>query len=116
MTAPDQYAGLSRGQFLSRTGSCKTFDNDADGYCRGEAIGTVILKRLDHAEADKDNIYAVIRSAGTNHSAEATSITHPHAPTQEALYRQVMRQARIRPLDVDYIEAHGTGTQGKFVI
>ncbi|KAL8790015.1 MAG: hypothetical protein Q9195_006564 [Heterodermia aff. obscurata] len=102
---------LSRGQFLSKTGSCKTFDNFADGYCRGDSIGTVVIKRLDDAVADKDNILGVILGAATNHSANAISITHPHAPTQENLYRKVIAQGGVEALDVDYVEMHGTGTQ-----
>lgn len=111
MTSPDLYAGLSRGQFLSKTGSCKTFDNQADGYCRADAVATVVLKRLVDAEADKDHVLGVIRGAATNHSAEAISITHPHAETQSRLYRKVLQQAGIAPLDVNYVEMHGTGTQ-----
>ncbi|MCJ1247156.1 hypothetical protein MMC30_004368 [Trapelia coarctata] len=111
LTSPDLYAGLSRGQFLSKTGSCKTFDDGADGYCRADAVATIVLKKLVDAEADKDNILGVIRGAATNHSAEAISITHPHAETQSRLYRKVLQQAGIAPLDVNYIEMHGTGTQ-----
>lgn len=49
MTNSDIFAGLSRGQFLSKRGPCATFDNDADGYCRADAVGTVIVKRLEDA-------------------------------------------------------------------
>ncbi|KAL8723397.1 MAG: hypothetical protein Q9225_000313 [Loekoesia sp. 1 TL-2023] len=111
LTSPDLYAGLSRGQFLSKTGSCKTFDNAADGYCRGDSIGTVIIKRLDDAILDRDRILGVILGAATNHSANAISITHPHAQTQEHLYRKVLAQGGVDALDVDYVEMHGTGTQ-----
>ncbi|KAL1883479.1 Type I Iterative PKS [Paecilomyces lecythidis] len=111
MTNPDIFAGLSKGQFLSKVGPCQTFDNDADGYCRGDGIGTLILKRLSDAEADKDNILGVILSAATNHSADAISITHPHGGTQEILYRRVLDQAGVDPNDIDYVEMHGTGTQ-----
>lgn len=111
MTSPDLFAGLSRGQFLSKTGSCKTFDDAADGYCRGDGVGTVILKRLDDAVLDHDRILGVILGAATNHSANAISITHPHAKTQENLYRKVLLQSGVSALDVDYVEMHGTGTQ-----
>lgn len=111
LTSPDLFSGLSRGQFLSRTGSCKTFDNDADGYCRADGIGSVVIKRLADAELDRDNILTVILGAGTNHSADAVSITHPHAETQSTLYRDILQQSGIDPLDVGYIEMHGTGTQ-----
>ena len=73
MTNPDNFAGLDRGHFLSNTGNCKTFDDGADGYCRADAVGTVILKRLEDAKADNDPIYGVILEAYTNHSAEADS-------------------------------------------
>jgi acyl transferase domain-containing protein len=71
----------------------------------------VVIKRLEDAEADNDNILGVILGAGTNHSAEAVSITHPHAGHQAYLSRQVLRQAGVDPLDVSYVELHGTGTQ-----
>jgi iterative type I PKS product template protein len=111
MTNPDIFSGLSKGQFLSKTGPCQTFDNDADGYCRGDAVATLVLKRLTDAEADHDNVLGIIRSVATNHSADAISITHPHAGTQENLYRRVLSQARVNFQDISYVEMHGTGTQ-----
>lgn len=111
LTASDLFSGLSRGGFLSPTGGCKTFDDAADGYCRGDAVGTVVLKRFEDAVDDNDNILSVIRGIDTNHSARAVSITHPHKPTQQRLFRSVLRQANLLPEDVDYVEMHGTGTQ-----
>lgn len=111
LTGCNMYDGLSRGSFLSKTGSCKTFDSAADGYCRGEGVGVVVLKRLSDAVANRDPILAVIRSSATNHSAKAVSITHPHVETQERLYRDVLSQAGFDPAEVDYVECHGTGTQ-----
>ncbi|KAF1977949.1 ketoacyl-synt-domain-containing protein [Bimuria novae-zelandiae CBS 107.79] len=111
ITNPDVYAGLDRGGFLSHTGPCKPLDAQADGYCRAEAVGALVLKRLEDAIADRDNIQAIIKSISTNHSAEARSITHPHAGTQEKLLRKVLRDAGVQPGDIDYLEMHGTGTQ-----
>ena len=111
MTNSDIFSGLSRGQFLSKTGNCQTFDNDADGYCRGDGIGSLVIKRLDDAIADNDRILGVIVETETNHSANAISITHPHAPTQEDLFKKVMDDAGVDPHDVNYVEMHGTGTQ-----
>lgn len=90
LTNSDVYAGLSNGHFLSPTGGCKTWDEKADGYCRADGVGSVILKRLEDAEADNDNILGVILSAATDHSAEAVSITHPHDAAQAHLYTQVV--------------------------
>ncbi|PHH52128.1 Conidial pigment polyketide synthase alb1 [Ceratocystis fimbriata CBS 114723] len=111
MTNPDIFSGLSRGQFLSKTGSCKTFDDTADGYCRADGCASVVVKRLEDAEAENDRILAVILGTSTNHSAEAVSITHPHGPTQSVLSRAILDEAGVDPLDVDYVEMHGTGTQ-----
>lgn len=111
LTAPDIFAGLSKGSFLSKTGSCKTWDETADGYCRADGVGSVILKREEDAIADKDNILGVILASGTNHAADAISITHPHAGNQAYLYRSVLHTAGVDPLDVSYVEMHGTGTQ-----
>ncbi|KAL8825773.1 MAG: hypothetical protein Q9191_004205, partial [Dirinaria sp. TL-2023a] len=111
LTNPDVTAGLDRGHFLSRTGNCKTFDDGADGYCRGEGVGIVILKRVEDAQADNDPIHACILSAVTNHSAEAESITRPHVGAQQALFSEVLAKGGVHPNDVSYVEMHGTGTQ-----
>lgn len=111
LSAPDVFAGLSRGGFLSPTGGCKTFDEGADGYCRADGIGVVILKRYADAVANRDNIVAVLKGAVTNHSAEAVSITHPHAATQQRLFSSLVSKAGLHPNDIDYVELHGTGTQ-----
>ncbi|KAI1500862.1 polyketide synthase [Biscogniauxia marginata] len=111
MTNSDIFSGLSRGQFLSKEHNCNTFDNDADGYCRADACASIVIKRLDDALEDKDNILAVVLGSQTNHSADAISITHPHGPTQSILSRAILDEAGVDPLDVDYVEMHGTGTQ-----
>jgi len=112
LTNSDAFAGLSHGHFLSKTpNACKTWDAEADGYCRADAIGSIVMKRLEDAEADNDNILGVILAAATNHSAEAISITHPHAGHQAYLGNLVMNRAAIDPLNVSFVEMHGTGTQ-----
>lgn len=65
LTNSDAFAGLSNGHFLSRTGSCKTWYSQADGYCRADAVGSVVLKRLEDAEADNDNILGVVLAAAS---------------------------------------------------
>ena len=111
LTNPDMTSGLDRGHFLSRTGNCKTFDDSADGYCRGEGVGSVIIKRLDDAIADNDPILAVILGANTNHSAESESITRPHVGAQREVFHKILNQGAVDPYTVGYVEMHGTGTQ-----
>ncbi|KAH7304361.1 BcPKS20, polyketide synthase [Rhexocercosporidium sp. MPI-PUGE-AT-0058] len=99
------------GGFLSETGPCKTFDARADGYCRGEAVGVVVLKPLRAALADGDDIRGVLLATGNNQNVNSTSITNPVLESQTALYRDVLARAGVDPSDVSYVEAHGTGTR-----
>lgn len=108
---PQMYLGLSRAHFLSPTGQCKPFDVSADGYCRGEGCGLVVLKKLANAIEDGDHIYGIIRGVGVNQCGTAKSITHPDHKTQAALFSQVLGASRTSPDSIDVVEAHGTGTQ-----
>lgn len=110
ITSPDMYLGLERAHFLSPTGQCKAFDKSADGYCRSEGCAAVVLKRLSDAVNENDNILGVIKGIAVNQSGQASSITHPHAPTQEKLFHEVLSKAGMRHEDVSVVEAHGTGT------
>ncbi|KAH0526290.1 hypothetical protein TsFJ059_009634 [Trichoderma semiorbis] len=112
LTAPDLFAGLSRAGFLYKTpGGCKTFREDADGYCRAEGVGLVVLKRLEDAVSDNDNILAVLRRGARNSSWNSISITHPSADAQVSVVRDVLRNAGVEPKEIGFVEMHGTGTQ-----
>nr|APH07629.1 PKS1 [Agaricomycetes sp.] len=111
ITSPDMFIGLDRGHFLSPTGQCRPFDASADGYCRGEGCGVFVLKRLDDAVAENDNILGIIRGIEVNQSGLSPSITHPHSPTQANLLGQLLRRSGVNPHSINAVEAHGTGTQ-----
>lgn len=112
LAGQSMFSGLSRGSFLSPSaGGCKTFDAEADGYCRGDGVGCLVLKRFADARADGDEILGLVRAAATNHSSRASSITHPHCGTQKELFREVLARAELAAADIDYVELHGTGTQ-----
>ncbi|OJJ45029.1 hypothetical protein ASPZODRAFT_27057 [Penicilliopsis zonata CBS 506.65] len=107
---PEYFSGFSRGRFLSRTGACKTFSPEADGYCRGEAVGTVILKREEDAIRSNDHILAVIKGSARNTNAgEDASITYPGEQAQRELFKTLLGN-REDPA-ISYVEMHGTGTQ-----
>ena len=108
---PHSWTSLSKSGVLSDTGNCKTYRDDADGYCRGDFVGSVVLKRLEDAVAQNDNILAVLAGSGRNHSGNSTSITTSDAGAQERLFRRIMQSARVSPNDISYVEMHGTGTQ-----
>jgi acyl transferase domain-containing protein len=107
---PEPNVVLSRARMLARDGRCKTFDAEADGYVRGEGCGVVVLKRLSDAAADGDRVLAVIRASAVNQDGPSSGLTVPNGPAQQALLREALAQAGANPADVDYIEAHGTGT------
>lgn len=107
---PHSFACLSKSGVLSDTGNCKPYRDDADGYCRADFVGSVVLKRLEDAVADNDNILAVIASSGRNHSGNSTSITSSDPGAQERLFHKVLRNANVSPDDISYVEMHGTGT------
>lgn len=110
MLSPKLFMAFSSAGMLAKDGRCKTFDEQADGYVRGEGVGAVFLKSLEAAEKDGDHIYAVIVANGENHGGHAHSLTAPNAKSQAALIVDTYRRAGIDPGTVNYIETHGTGT------
>ncbi|KAF2964213.1 hypothetical protein GQX73_g9357 [Xylaria multiplex] len=109
-TSPHFYQNLAQATFLSPTGPTKPFDESADGYCRGEGVGLVVLKRLSKAIEDGDNILGTILSTAVKQSSNKVPITVPHSGSHASLYRKVLEIAKIGPEEVSYLEAHGSGT------
>ena len=103
---PDMFMYLSNQQFLARDGKCKSFDESADGYGRGEGFAAVILKRVDDAIAYGDPIRAVIRGTGTNQDGHTKGFTLPSADAQAELIHDTYRWAGLDFKDTHYIEAH----------
>ena len=95
---------------LSLTGQCRTFDASADGHVRGEGCGMLVLKRLAEAQADGDRIWAVIRGSAVNQNGASAGLTVPYGPAQEQVIEAALDRAGIAPAEIDYLEAHGTGS------
>jgi acyl transferase domain-containing protein/thioester reductase-like protein/SAM-dependent methyltransferase/acyl carrier protein len=110
LTSPDWYHNLAGASFLSTTGQCKPFDIKGDGYCRGEGVAAVYLKKLSSAIADGDHVYGVIAATKVYQNQNCTAITVPNAISLSQLFGDVVKQARLEPRDVSVVEAHGTGT------
>ncbi|EEQ34967.1 Fum1p [Microsporum canis CBS 113480] len=109
--APTMSTTMSDNMVLSPNGICKSFDAEADGYGRGEAINAVYVKLLNDAIRDGDPIRAIIRSTTTNCDGKTPNITTPGAETQEYLIRQAYSQAKIHDIsETAFFECHGTGT------
>ena len=111
MLGPETFAALSQLGALSPDGRCKTFDASADGYGRGEGCGIVVLKRLSDAQRDGDRIQAVVHGIAVGHGGRSNGLTAPNVRSQAQVIRAALASAGKAARDVDYIEAHGTGTQ-----
>lgn len=98
------------GGVLAPDGRIKSFSADADGYARSEGAGMLVLKRLDDARRDGDEILAVIAGSAVNHDGRSNGLLAPNPDAQADVLRRAYRDAGINPRTVDYIEAHGTGT------
>jgi acyl transferase domain-containing protein len=110
MLSPLSTLALSHLRMMAPDGRCKTFDEAADGFVRGEGCGIVVLKRLRDALADGDRILALIRGTAVNQDGRSGGLTAPNGPAQEAVIRRALANAGVSPGGVDYVEAHGTGT------
>ncbi len=95
---------------MAPDGRCKAFDARANGYVRSEGAGVVVLKPLSRALADGDPIYAVIRGSAVNQDGRSNGLMAPNPQAQEAVLREAYRRAAVSPGDIQYAEAHGTGT------
>ncbi|QEU94726.1 type I polyketide synthase [Streptomyces kanamyceticus] len=100
-----------KGSILSKSGTLRPFDADADGTVGGTGVAAVVLKRLDRAVADGDHIHGVIRgSAANNDGAGKRTFTAPSAEGQRAVIRRALDRAGVDAATVGYLETHGTGT------
>lgn len=110
ISSPEWFQNLAGASFLSLTGQCKPFDSRADGYCRGEGVGAVFLKKLSSALADGDQVLAVIGASAVFQNENCTPITVPNATSLSDLFITAANTAGIEPARISYVEAHGTGT------
>lgn len=107
---PYGFISFSKASMLSKTGRCHVFDKAGDGYVRSEGAGLFLLKDLDQAIHDGDQILAVVAGSAVNTDGSKSGLTVPNYQAQADLMSRVYRQAGLKPDDIDYLEAHGTGT------
>ena len=101
---------FSKASMLSPDGRCKVFDADGNGYVRSEGAAMVLLKDYDRAVADGDRILAVVPYTAVNTDGHKRGLTVPNCKSQAELLEKTYRTLGLDPNDIDYIEAHGTGT------
>ncbi|CAG5896121.1 unnamed protein product [Menidia menidia] len=106
---PRMFVALSKAKMISPEGTSKPFSTRADGYGRGEGCGLVLLKPLSKAIKDCDKIWGIVSKTAVNQDGHSvTPITKPSMTQQEDLLHRIYSDSDIA--QVDYIEAHGTGT------
>ena len=110
MLTPQLTLTFSEAQMMAADGRCKTFDAGADGYVRSEGCGVVVLKRLDDALADGDNIRGIIRGSAVNQDGLTNGLTAPNGNAQLEVIRLALAKAGVKPNQIGYVETHGTGT------
>ena len=108
--SPEMTISATKAKMMAADGRCKTFDARADGFVRSEGCGVIVLKRLSDAQANGDNILAVIRGTAVNQDGFSSGFTVPNKLAQEAVIRAALTNAGVEPAQVSYVEAHGTGT------
>ncbi|WP_040897601.1 type I polyketide synthase [Xenococcus sp. PCC 7305] len=111
MLSPELTQTFSLAGMMAADGRCKTFDAEADGYVRGEGCGVIILKRLDDAIRDRDNVLAVVKGSAINQDGRSNGLTAPNGLAQQEVIHQAIANAGVTAQDISHIEAHGTGTR-----
>jgi len=110
LLTPTRHISFSKTGMLSPTGSCKTFDDKADGYVRGEGAGFLLLKPLPQALVDGDHIYGILKGSAVNHGGKTYSLTYPNPDAQREVIAEARRAAGVHARTITYVETHGTGT------
>jgi len=105
--APETTIIFSQANMMAADGRCKTFDERADGYVRGEGCCVVVLKRLSET---KNRIHALIGGSAVNQDGKSNGLTAPNGLAQRSVFQQALYAANISASRISYVEAHGTGT------
>lgn len=108
--APRVYLSFAASHALSPRDRAHVFDESADGIVIGEAVGILVLKRLEDAQRDGDRVYAVLRGSGSSSDGRGLSLTAPQSSGQQLALRRAYESCDVEPGSVGLYEAHGTGT------
>lgn len=110
MCGPGLTKVLDKAGAISPEGCCRSFDDDARGYGRGEGAAVIILKRMNDALENGDNIHAVLKGTAVAQDGRTNGIMAPNGKAQELVAREALEVAGVDPSTVGYVEAHATST------
>lgn len=105
--SPTMSIGMTEQGVMSPEGRSKTFDANANGYARGEAINALYLKKLSDAIRDGDPIRAVIRHTGLNCDGKTPGLSMPSSAAHMALMKRTYKEANLNPVNTPFVELHG---------
>lgn len=107
---PNKFIQQSRMTLTATDRRCHSFGADGDGFVPSEGVGVLVLKPLDRALADGDPVHAVIKGTAVVHAGRTNGYIVPSPVAQADVVRRALRDARVTPAEVGYVEAHGAGT------
>lgn len=110
LLTPEPFIGLSKFSGLSKDGKCRAFDNEADGFGRGEGCGIIVLKRCKDAKQAGNEVVALIKNVVIGQDGKSNGFTAPNGLSQQGVIKQALQHAKLTVDDIDYIETHGAGT------
>jgi len=108
--SPENHIAFSKLQAISPDGLCRSFDANANGYVRSEGCAMIFLKRESDALRDGNKVLAVIRGTAINQDGKTNGLAAPNGQAQQSVILEALKDAGVTPAQLDYLEAHGTGT------
>jgi len=111
LLSPLPYLGMKQAGMLASDGVCRVFEEGSQGMVPGEAVVAVLLKPLDQAIKDGDNIHGCIRASGVNYDGRTNGITTPNPDSQASLIDSVHRSQKISPEEIGLVLAHSVGSR-----
>lgn len=111
LLSPKSFLGTQQLGILGKDGKSQSFARSGNGMIKGEGVGVLLLKSLQQAIKDGDNIHGIIKGVAINHNGHSHTITSPNAIRQAEVIQAALKQAKLTPADISYVETQATGSE-----